>query len=120
MYPMFISMIKSNICSPMVDWVFYSIFQIGRAHAELRHLGISYAVFCLKKKSLALSIVLFTLILTVSTVLTYLSPDILNYSSGGLSRALGLVAILPEIWEIFLIKRNPQALTLFPLRRIFR
>src|SRR5438045_9605340 len=24
--------------------------QIGRAHVELSHLGISYAVFCLKKK----------------------------------------------------------------------
>lgn len=59
--------------------------------------------------SLALSIIFFTLILKVSTLLINLSPNILTDVSGGLIIALGVVAIIPEIWEKLIIKLNWQA-----------
>ncbi|HUD05955.1 MAG TPA: redoxin family protein [Candidatus Saccharimonadales bacterium] len=59
--------------------------------------------------SLAGSLVLFTLLLKVSTLLVNLSPNILDYISGGLLVALGLVAIVPEIWEKLVIQLNWQA-----------
>lgn len=54
--------------------------------------------------SLALSIVGFTLLLKVSTLLVNLSPSVITYFSGGLLIALGLVAMAPELWEYLMIK----------------
>lgn len=59
--------------------------------------------------SLALSIVAFTLLLKVSTLLVNLSPNALNYISGGLLIALGSVGVLPEWWEWLMIELNWQA-----------
>jgi cytochrome c biogenesis protein CcdA/thiol-disulfide isomerase/thioredoxin len=62
--------------------------------------------------SLALSIILLTLLLKVSTVLIGLSPNVLNYISGTLLVALGLAALIPELWEWLMIKLNLEALSL--------
>jgi len=62
--------------------------------------------------SLALSIIAFTLLLKVSTALVNLSPNVLNYASGGLIVALGLVSIFPELWEKFMIKVNWESAAL--------
>ncbi|HUC95755.1 MAG TPA: redoxin family protein [Candidatus Saccharimonadia bacterium] len=59
--------------------------------------------------SLAASIVAFTLLLKVSTILINLSPSALDYVSGGLIVALGLVSMLPELWERLMIYWNWQA-----------
>ena len=59
--------------------------------------------------SLAGSIVVFTLLLKLSTLLINLSPLVLDYISGGLLVALGLVSIFPELWEKMVIALNWQA-----------
>ena len=59
--------------------------------------------------SLAGSIILFTLLLKVSTVLVNVPPSALNWLSGGLLVALGIAALLPEVWEKFVIRLNWQA-----------
>jgi cytochrome c-type biogenesis protein len=59
--------------------------------------------------SLALSIIVFTLVLKVSTLLINLSPNVLNYISGGLLIALGVVSVFPTLWESLIIKLNWQA-----------
>ena len=59
--------------------------------------------------SLAGSIVVFTLLLKLSTLLINLSPSVLNYIAGGLLVALGLVSIFPELWEKLMIILNWQA-----------
>ena len=59
--------------------------------------------------SLALSIIGFTLILKVSTVLVNLSPNVLNDLSGGIIIGLGLVSFFPELWERLIIDLNWQA-----------
>jgi cytochrome c biogenesis protein CcdA/thiol-disulfide isomerase/thioredoxin len=59
--------------------------------------------------SLALSIIAFTLILKVSTLLINFSPDILNYISGTLLVGLGVASIFPEIWERLMVALNWQA-----------
>ena len=59
--------------------------------------------------SLAASIIGFTLLLKVSTVLINLSPSVLNWLSGGLLVALGIAAVLPELWEKLVIALNWQA-----------
>ncbi len=59
--------------------------------------------------SLAGSIIIFTLLLKVSTLLINLSPSALDYISGGLIVGLGLVAIAPEWWEKLMIYWNWQA-----------
>jgi cytochrome c biogenesis protein CcdA/thiol-disulfide isomerase/thioredoxin len=59
--------------------------------------------------SLAVSIVVFTLLLKVSTLLINLSPDALNWLSGGLLVALGIASVLPELWEKLVIQLNWQA-----------
>jgi cytochrome c biogenesis protein CcdA/thiol-disulfide isomerase/thioredoxin len=58
---------------------------------------------------LALSIIVFTLLLKVSTLFINLSPNTLNYISGGILIALGAVSILPEYWEQLMVKFNWQA-----------
>jgi cytochrome c biogenesis protein CcdA/thiol-disulfide isomerase/thioredoxin len=59
--------------------------------------------------SLAAAIVVFTLILKVSTVLVNVSPDVLTDISGGLIILLGAVAVVPELWERIVIAFNWQA-----------
>jgi cytochrome c biogenesis protein CcdA/thiol-disulfide isomerase/thioredoxin len=59
--------------------------------------------------ALAGSIVVFTLLLKLSTLLINLSPSVLDYISGGLLVILGLVSIFPELWEKFVIALNWQA-----------
>lgn len=59
--------------------------------------------------SLALSIIGFTLLLKVSTILVNLSPSVLNWISGGLLLTLGLVTLLPELWEKLVVYLNWQA-----------
>jgi cytochrome c biogenesis protein CcdA/thiol-disulfide isomerase/thioredoxin len=59
--------------------------------------------------ALAGSIVFFTLLLKVSTLLIDVPPDILNYISGGLLIALGVVAMFPTAWENLMISLNWQA-----------
>lgn len=59
--------------------------------------------------ALAGSIVLFTLLLKVSTLLINLSPNVLTDISGGLVIALGVVSAWPEAWEWLMIELNWQA-----------
>jgi cytochrome c biogenesis protein CcdA/thiol-disulfide isomerase/thioredoxin len=59
--------------------------------------------------SLAVSIIVFTLLLKVSTLLINLSPNALNYFSGGIIVILGLVTLFPGAWEQLVIKLNWQA-----------
>src|SRR5579871_6204097 len=53
--------------------------------------------------ALALSIIIFTLLLKVSTLLINLSPNVLNYISGGILVALGAVGMFPQWWELLMI-----------------
>jgi cytochrome c biogenesis protein CcdA/thiol-disulfide isomerase/thioredoxin len=59
--------------------------------------------------SLAISIIIFTLVLKVSTLLIDLSPNVLNYISGAILIGLGLVSIVPETWERLMVDLNWQA-----------
>src|SRR5665213_3024789 len=59
--------------------------------------------------ALAASIIFFTLLLKVSTLLINLSPNALTDFSGGLLIALGLAALAPEWWEALVIRLNWQA-----------
>ena len=56
--------------------------------------------------SLAGSVIVFTLLLKASTVLINLSPGVLAAISGGILIILGLVSILPELWERLVINMN--------------
>jgi cytochrome c biogenesis protein CcdA/thiol-disulfide isomerase/thioredoxin len=77
----------------------------GSVNAEAKEKARPYIIAA----SLASSIILLTLLLKVSTVLINLSPNILNYLSGGLLVALGLAAMVPEAWEKLMIDLNWQA-----------
>ncbi|MEJ0073407.1 MAG: redoxin family protein [Candidatus Saccharibacteria bacterium] len=59
--------------------------------------------------SLAVSLILFTLLLKVSTLLVGLSPAVLTDISGALVIALGLVSMAPELWDKLIITLNWQA-----------
>ncbi|HUD06403.1 MAG TPA: cytochrome c biogenesis protein CcdA [Candidatus Saccharimonadales bacterium] len=59
--------------------------------------------------SLALSVIVFTLLLKLSTSFVNVSPNALTSFSGGLIIALGLVSVFPDIWEKLVIKVNFQA-----------
>jgi len=59
--------------------------------------------------ALALSIIVFTLLLKASTLLVGLSPNVLNYISGGLLIVLGVVGVFPVWWEWLMIEFNWQA-----------
>jgi cytochrome c biogenesis protein CcdA/thiol-disulfide isomerase/thioredoxin len=48
-------------------------------------------------------------VLKVSTLLVNLSPNVLNYISGTLLIALGLVSVFPQLWEKLIIALNWQA-----------
>lgn len=62
--------------------------------------------------SLAVSIVFFTLLLKVSTILVNLSPNVLTDFSGGLLIALGISAAVPELWEKLVVSLNFEAASL--------
>jgi cytochrome c biogenesis protein CcdA/thiol-disulfide isomerase/thioredoxin len=62
--------------------------------------------------SLAISIVFFTLLLKVSTLLVNLSPNVLTDFSGGLLIALGISAAIPELWEKLVVAVNFEAASL--------
>ena len=62
--------------------------------------------------SLAFSIIFFTLLLKVSTVLVNLSPNALTDFSGGLLIALGIASAVPELWEKLVIALNLEAASL--------
>jgi cytochrome c biogenesis protein CcdA/thiol-disulfide isomerase/thioredoxin len=62
--------------------------------------------------SLAISIIFFTLLLKVSTVLVNLSPNVLTDFSGGLLIALGAASAVPELWEQLIISLNLEAASL--------
>lgn len=59
--------------------------------------------------SLAVAVIFFTLLLKVSTSLASLSPQVLTDISGGLIIILGVVTVLPELWEQLVIRLNLQA-----------
>jgi cytochrome c biogenesis protein CcdA/thiol-disulfide isomerase/thioredoxin len=62
--------------------------------------------------SLAISIIFFTLLLKVSTVLVNLSPNVLTDFAGGLLIALGFTSAVPELWEKLIISLNLEAASL--------
>jgi len=49
--------------------------------------------------SLGASLFIFTMILKVSSLLINISPNFLNYFSGGLIIILGIVSLFPQIWD---------------------
>src|SRR6266436_2193188 len=59
--------------------------------------------------SLAVSIILFTLVLKVSAVLTNLPAGVLNWVSGALLIGLGVVSLVPELWDQLMIRVGWQA-----------
>jgi cytochrome c biogenesis protein CcdA/thiol-disulfide isomerase/thioredoxin len=59
--------------------------------------------------ALAVSIIIFTLALKVSTILVGLSPSVLTWLSGGLLVALGAIMAAPEAWEKLMLILNLQA-----------
>ncbi len=59
--------------------------------------------------SLAGSIIVFTLLLKVSTVLIHVPPSTLTAISGGLIIILGIFSLFPEVWEKIIIRLNWQA-----------
>lgn len=59
--------------------------------------------------ALAISIIFFTLLLKVSTLLINLSPAVLTGISGGIIIGLGCVTIFPDLWETLILKLNWQA-----------
>jgi len=62
--------------------------------------------------SLAASVIFFTLLLKVSTVLVNITPNTLTAFSGGLLIALGIVTVAPEIWEQIVLKFRWQPASL--------
>lgn len=54
--------------------------------------------------SLAVSIIFFTLLLKLSTVLINIPPELLQYISGGIVIFLGLINVFPKVWEELSLK----------------
>jgi cytochrome c biogenesis protein CcdA/thiol-disulfide isomerase/thioredoxin len=77
----------------------------GSLGGDARQKGRPYII----AGSLAGSLIIFTLLLKLSTVLINLSPNFLLYTSGGLVIALGLVSVFPGIWEQLLGVTGLQA-----------
>jgi cytochrome c biogenesis protein CcdA/thiol-disulfide isomerase/thioredoxin len=59
--------------------------------------------------SLMFSIIFFTLLLKVSTILIDVPPQALNWLSGILLIGLGITAIFPQLWEKLMIRLNWEA-----------
>lgn len=59
--------------------------------------------------SLAVSLILFTLLLKATTLFIDISPAAITYVSGGIIVGLGLVTLFPQIYEKFILFFNLQA-----------
>lgn len=59
--------------------------------------------------SLAVSLIIFTLLLKVSTVFINIPPMAINYLSGGIIIAIGLLTLFPSIYEQILIRTGIQS-----------
>lgn len=59
--------------------------------------------------SLAVSLIVFTLLLKVSTVFINIPPMAINYLSGGIIIAIGLLTLFPSIYEQILIRTGIQS-----------
>ena len=59
--------------------------------------------------SLAVSLILFTVLLKATTLLIDVPPQIITYISGGIIVGLGIVFLFPKLYETVIIKLNLQA-----------
>jgi cytochrome c biogenesis protein CcdA/thiol-disulfide isomerase/thioredoxin len=59
--------------------------------------------------SLAISLIVFTLLLKATTLFIDISPSTITYISGGIIVALGIVTLFPQIYERFILFFNLQA-----------
>jgi cytochrome c biogenesis protein CcdA len=59
--------------------------------------------------SLVFSLIVFTLLLKISTALIGIDPQVWSYISGGIVITLGLVMLFPLQWDIFIGKLGLQA-----------
>ncbi len=59
--------------------------------------------------SLVLSLILFTVLLKVSTSLIGINPDVWSYVSGGIIIALGLIMLFPHYWDVIIGRLGIQA-----------
>lgn len=59
--------------------------------------------------SLAVSLIVFTLLLKVSTILINIPPMAINYLSGGIIIAIGLLTLFPSLYEQILIRTGIQS-----------
>jgi cytochrome c biogenesis protein CcdA/thiol-disulfide isomerase/thioredoxin len=59
--------------------------------------------------SLAISLILFTVLLKATTLFINVSPQVFVYASGGILIALGIVFLFPGIYEWAILKLNLQA-----------
>lgn len=62
--------------------------------------------------SLAVSLILFTVLLKVTTLFIHVSPDVFTYISGGIIVGLGIVFLFPKLYESVILKFNLQAKSL--------
>lgn len=59
--------------------------------------------------SLAISLIVFTLLLKVTTLFIDISPSSITYISGGIIVALGIITLFPQIYERIILFFNLQA-----------
>lgn len=59
--------------------------------------------------SLAVSLILFTVLLKATTLLIDVPPQVITYISGGIIVGLGIVFLFPKLYETVIIKLNLQA-----------
>jgi cytochrome c biogenesis protein CcdA/thiol-disulfide isomerase/thioredoxin len=59
--------------------------------------------------SLAVSLILFTVLLKATTLLISVPPQVITYISGGIIVGLGIVFLFPMLYETVIIKLNLQA-----------
>ena len=59
--------------------------------------------------SLAISLILFTVLLKATTLLISVPPQVITYISGGIIVGLGIVFLFPMLYESVIIKLNLQA-----------
>ncbi|MBC7565231.1 cytochrome c biogenesis protein DipZ [Candidatus Saccharibacteria bacterium] len=59
--------------------------------------------------SLAVSLILFTVLLKATTLLISVPPQVITYISGGIIVGLGIVFLFPKLYETVIIKLNIQA-----------
>ncbi len=59
--------------------------------------------------SLVFSLILFTMLLKISTALIGINPNVWNYISGGIVILLGLTILFPRVWDTVIVKFGLQA-----------